>query len=168
MWVAGRFGSTLSSHLATGYINFCSLAIASDAALTLKLLAVKAVECFLTSVSKDLFVNFVEKIVTGIIVLMRSCKDEVLILFLETLQFAISVDVQVTSKLITEMSNSLCAVWMQREHDLMVMELLQDLFKSLGSNPLCSAVFQANMYPLLLNSLRPDVWEKNPTSIAVP
>jgi hypothetical protein len=47
------------------------------------------------------------------------------------------------------------------------MELLQDLFTELASNPFISAQFQTRMYPVLLESLSPIVLAETPGKTAV-
>jgi hypothetical protein len=102
-------------------------------------------------------------------------KEDALILLLQVLASACKLDAQVTATMESALGPLLVQVWSDNRGDVFIMELVQDLFTILASNPGILifdlplgivVAFQTRMFPLLLSVFQQENVESSESNLA--
>ncbi|CAG8445061.1 3579_t:CDS:10 [Funneliformis caledonium] len=148
---ASQFATFLSEELAARYIAATVDAIQRIESIPAKVSSLKALQNFCRYLDTKYVAPYQSNIIEGVATLLNVTSEDSLILVLETLEFAIKINYDVTARYEHVIGPLVIDVWMKNPTDHLIVSVITDLFESLASNTAAYAAFQSRALPTLVN-----------------
>ncbi|CAI2183780.1 12083_t:CDS:10 [Funneliformis geosporum] len=148
---ASQFATFLSGELAARYIAATVDAIQRIESIPAKVSSLKALQNFCRYLDTQYVAPYQSNIIEGVASLLNVTSEDSLILVLETLEFAIKINNDVTARYEHVIGPLVIDVWMKNPTDHLIVSVITDLFESLASNTAAYAAFQSRALPSLVN-----------------
>ncbi|KAJ3299144.1 Importin 9 [Borealophlyctis nickersoniae] len=155
IWFSSQFASVLPSELVAQCMKIAVAALKEDStAFAVKVLAIKALRNFCDNTQPEALVPYQADVIESIVRLAHGASDEALILLLEALTTAVKVNDEVTARYESAIGPLLLNVWVKGAQDMVMTDIVEDLFKALAVNQHMTTAFQQRMLPAVRDALR--------------
>ncbi|RIA81823.1 armadillo-type protein [Glomus cerebriforme] len=148
---SSQFATFLSEEFASRYVAATVEAIQRIESIPVKVSALRALQNFCRHLDTQYVAPYQSNIIEAVATLLNVTSEDSLILVLETLEFAIKINNEVTAGYEHVIGPLVIDVWMKNPTDHLIASVITDLFESLASNTTAYAAFQARALPSLVN-----------------
>ncbi|RKO89834.1 armadillo-type protein, partial [Blyttiomyces helicus] len=167
MWFSSRYASALPPELVPQYLGLAVSALSTaTAAPAVRVLAVKAIRGFCETVSNEEIAPFQAQIMEGTLRLAEGASESALVLLLETLVLVIKINDEVTARYENILGPLLLNVWVTGAEDVVVTDMVTDLFSALAANTFMAQAFHERMIPAIKDAMRMENISKMPSVVA--
>ncbi|CAB4420248.1 unnamed protein product [Rhizophagus irregularis] len=148
---SSQFATFLSEEFASRYVAATVEAIQRIESIPVKVSALRALQNFCRHLDTQYVAPYQSNIIEAVATLLNVTSEDSLILVLETLEFAIKINNEVTAGYEHMIGPLIIDVWMKNPTDHLVVSVITDLFESLAGNTAAYSSFQARALPSLVN-----------------
>ncbi|XP_050093062.1 importin-9 [Anopheles aquasalis] len=162
LWLLSRYADcdVLGQPFAEQIVNVTVNSMALDKPIVLRIMAARAVHGFCTNLKGTadermhvLIMSKIQHFLDGLLPLFEQSQNTVVCLLLEALNALILFDANATATLGPKIIDVTMAVFMKYHDDRFLLEMVQDVLRTLSQNPLCLPALQERIIPTLVDIL---------------